>query len=134
MDGREHKTTRKWLWLGIAGFVVVLVGLAGLVYYLMLPTTPTARIRDVFLVLLTFVACLVGVGLVVLIVEMGLLLYTLYVEVLPILESLQRTTRTVQGTTVFLGEKVTQPVIRVYGWMAALRRVKRWFGKRGRRG
>ena len=121
MEQRASK--RFWIAL-LAGLLVFFGLLAGLVYYLLQPSTDTARIRDIMIILLAVEGLFIGITLVVLMVQIGLLVHILHEEVRPILESLQDTAHTVKGTTVFLSDHLARPVIRVKGYVAMLRSLK----------
>jgi len=121
---RASSRVPRWMyWAGVAVLVIGLLACGGLTYWLVLPGTPTARIRDMFLVLLALEGLIIGLALLALSVEIGLVLYILYREIMPILESLQETGNTVRGTASFLSDKITGPVVRAYGWLAAVRSV-----------
>lgn len=112
----------RWMpWAAIGALVVSLAACGGLTYWLFLPTTPTAQLRDIFLVLLALEGLLIGLAMLALSVEAGIFLYILYRELMPILESLQETTHTVRGTASFLSDKVTRPVVRAYSFLASVR-------------
>ena len=51
------------------GIVVLIAALVGVVYYLLQETTPTARIRDVFIILLGFELLVIGFSAILLIVQ-----------------------------------------------------------------
>ncbi len=111
---------RKWVWAAIAG-VVVGVGLfvAALVY-LLSPGAPTARIRDIFIILLALEGLLIGVALLVLVVQIAVLINLLQNEVRPILDSTTRTVTVLQGTVEFLSKRAAEPVIKLNETVAAL--------------
>lgn len=122
----QRSSSRFWVVL-LAGLLILLGLLAGLVYYLLQPSTDTARIRDIMIILLAVEGLFIGIALVVLMVQIGLLVYVLHEEVRPILESLQDTAHTVKGTTAFLSDHLTKPVIQIKGYVAVLRSLKALF-------
>ncbi len=120
----EQRSSGK-IWVALLAGLLIFFGLLiGLVYYLLQPSTDTARIRDIMIILLAVEGLFIGVALVVLMVQVGLLVYVLHEEVRPILESLQDTVHTVKGTTVFLSDHLAKPVIQVKGYVAVLRSLK----------
>ncbi len=127
-------SSQKKVWLGLGlGAVLLALLLVGGVYYLLQPSTPTARIRDVMIILLAVEGLLIGVALLVLVVQMGLLLYVLHEEIRPILRDFQEAAHTLKGTSEFVSEHVARPVIRAKGYVAmvkALRDVLRWRSRR----
>ncbi len=128
----QNTGARRW-WL--YGFLGALLGgglLVGLVVYLMQPSTPTARIRDVLIILLVLEGMLLGFLMLVLLVQLGMLLHVLHHEVRPLLESLQETARTMQGTSRFLSEHLARPVIRARSYVAMARSVYGLLRRRGK--
>ncbi len=124
----KQNSSKLWITLGLA--VLAGVGiLVGGVYYLLQPETPTARIRDIMIILLAVEGLFIGVALIALVVQLGVLVYVLYEELSPILRDLQETAHTVKGTTEFLSDQLARPVIRAKGYVAMLRTVRelmRW--------
>ena len=81
-----------------------------------------ATARDVAIIVLALESIIIGILLVVLIVQVQGLIRMLRQEVKPILDSVQETTNTVRGTTVFVSDTVLSPVMRVAGMVSALQR------------
>jgi hypothetical protein len=106
--------------VGIA-FLVILLGLV--IYYLMLPTTPTDQIRDVFIIIVALESLVIGVALIILIIQLASLINLLQNEVRPILTATSETVNNLRGTTEFLGENVVEPVIKLNGYLAGMTRV-----------
>ncbi len=110
-----------------AGLVLaVLVGLAlfvGAVVFLLQPQTPTARIRDIFLIFLALEVFLIGLALLVLVVQLAVLINLIQNELRPILESTQHTVKTVQGTTQFLSDHLIEPVLKLNEYLAMFHKV-----------
>ena len=114
------QSSRKWVWAVVAGGVVTLVLFVAALVYLLSPGAPTARIRDIFIILLALEGLLVGVALLVLVVQVAILINLLQNEVRPILDSTTRTVTVLQGTVEFLSKRVAEPVIRLNESVAAL--------------
>lgn len=108
---------------------VVLLAALGLgVYALLQPTAPTERIRDVFIIVMSLEGLVIGAALVVLLVQLASLINLLQNEVKPILQATSETVNTLRGTADFLGESVVEPVIRLNGYLASIRRVLELMG------
>ncbi len=124
------KNNNKVLYI-IIGVVVLLV-LLGIVaiWFLLQPTTPTNKIRDVFIIIVAIESGVIGVALVVLIVQLAALINLLQNEVKPILLATNETVNTLRGTTEFLSENVVEPVIKLNGYMAGLTRMLELLGVR----
>lgn len=115
--------------LAIAGGAVVLLVLLGLsVYALLQPGTPTDRIRDVFIIVVSFETLVIGIALMVLLVQLASLINLLQNEVRPILHATSETVNTLRGTADFLGESVVEPVIKLNGYLASIQRVLQLMG------
>ena len=104
--------------------VVVVLALLGLaIFFLLQPTTPTDRIRDVFIIVVALESLVIGVALIILIIQLASLINLLQNEVRPILKSTSETVNTLRGTVEFLGENVVEPVIKLNGYLAGMSRV-----------
>ena len=123
ISGSESATSpssRKWVWVAVAGGVVTLALFVVALVYLLSPGAPTARIRDIFIILLALEGLLIGVALLVLVVQIAVLINLLQNEVRPILDSTTQTVTVLQGTAEFLSKHVTEPVIKLNETVAAL--------------
>lgn len=108
---------------------IVLLALLGLgIYMLLQPGTPTDRIRDVFIIVVSLETLVIGVALVVLVVQLASLINLLQNELRPILHSTNETVNSLRGTAEFLGESVVEPVIKLNSYLASLRRVLELIG------
>ena len=112
----------------IAGVIVFLALLFWAVYILMLPTTQTDKIRDVFIIIVAFESLVIGVALVVLVIQLASLINLLQNEIRPILKATTETVNTLRGTAEFLGENVVEPVIKLNGYLAGLKRMLELMG------
>ena len=111
--------------------VVVILALLGLaIFFLLQPTTPTDRIRDVFIIVVALESLVIGVALIILIVQLASLINLLQNEVRPILKSTSETVNTLRGTVEFLGENMVEPVIKLNGYLAGMSRVIELMGLR----
>ena len=111
--------------------VVALLVLAGVaIFFLLQPTTPTDRIRDVFIIIVALESLVIGVALIILIVQLASLINLLQNEVRPILTATSETVNNLRGTAEFLGESVVEPVIKLNGYLAGMSRVIELMGLR----
>lgn len=125
----EQEKQMKRLMIGvIIGAVIILVGLVAAIIALMQPSTPTDRIRDVFIIVVALETLVIGVALIVLIVQLASLINLLQNEVRPILHATSETVNTLRGTAEFLGENVVEPVIKLNGYLAGLKRMLELLG------
>ncbi len=104
----------------IAGVIVLLAALIGAVWLLILPSTDTARVRDIFIIFMALESLLIGITLVILIVQLARLINLLQNEIKPILDSTNETVSNLRGTTAFLGDSLIGPVIKMNEYLAGL--------------
>jgi len=126
---REQERRQKTLVASIIAGVVLILVLHGVaIYFLMQPTAPTDKIRDVFIIVVALESLVIGVALIVLIVQLASLINLLQNEVRPILNATNETVNTLRGTAEFLGENVVEPVIKLNGYLAGLKRMLELLG------
>ena len=124
VQNTNNQKSNRGLIIGlIIGGIVLLAALIGAVYLLTLPTTNTEKIRDIFIIFLALEFLLIGVALVILIVQLATLTNLLQNEVKPILESTTEAANTIKGTAIFLSENLTQPVVKLGGYAAGMKRM-----------
>jgi hypothetical protein len=114
---REEKRTL--ILIGLVLFVFLLMIVVS-VWYLVQPTTNTARVRDIFIIFMAVTSIFTSLVLVVLMVQLARLSNLLQNEIKPILDSLNETISSLRGTTVFLSDNLTEPVIKLNEYMAGL--------------
>ena len=126
---RETERKQKTILISIiAGIVFILVLLGVAIFFLLQPSAPTDKIRDVFIIVVALESLIIGVALVVLIVQLASLINLLQNEVRPILNATSETVNTLRGTVEFLGESVVEPVVKLNGYLAGLRRMLELMG------
>ncbi|MFL7892949.1 MAG: hypothetical protein ACK2UE_13960 [Anaerolineales bacterium] len=113
---------------GIAGVILLLALLVTVVVYLALPDTNTERIRDIMIIIMAIEFMFLGIALLVLIVQLATLINLLQNEIIPIVESSSETANTLRGTTEFLSENLTEPVIKLNQYMAGFKRLTELIG------
>jgi hypothetical protein len=124
VSAQELKQQRKIL-LAIGGFLVLMLAVLGIsVWLLTLPTTDTARVRDIFIIMIAAMTLVLGFVLVLLVYQLARLINLLQNEIRPILESTNETSRTLRGTAVFLSEHLAEPVIKLNESLAAWQRLR----------
>jgi amino acid transporter len=107
----------------IIGVIVLLILLGVAIFFLLQPTTPTDKIRDVFIIIVALESLIIGVAIIVLIIQLASLINLLQNEVRPILTATNETVNNLRGTAEFLGENVVEPVIKLNGYLAGMNRV-----------
>jgi hypothetical protein len=125
----EDKNRRTMLMIGLVVGAVIFLGLiVAAIIYLASPGAPTERIRDIFIIFMALEFLVIGLALVILIIQLASLINLLQNEVKPILESTNETASTLRGTAVFISENLTQPVIQLNSYIAAMRRMVELLG------
>lgn len=112
----------------VVGIVVILALIILGIWALTLPTTDTARVRDIFIIFMALQSLLLGFVLIILIVQIARLTNLLQNEVKPILESTNETVNTLRGTTTFLSDNLAQPVIKMNEYLAGLTKMLAMIG------
>ena len=125
----EEVRRRKQLVLAVTGItLVVLVILIASVYFLLQPTTDTAKIADVFIIFMALQSLILMLALVILIIQLSILINLLQNEIKPIIDSTNETVSTMRGTASFLSENLTEPVIRLNEYLAGIQQLFSIFG------
>jgi len=124
---QEQKSKRIIIAVSV-GAVIILAALIFAIILLMQPTTPTDRIRDVFIIVVALESLVIGVALIILIVQLASLINLLQNEVRPILKATTDTVNNLRGTAEFLGENVVEPVIKLNSYLAGLYRMLELMG------
>jgi hypothetical protein len=126
---REQERKQKMIVAGIiAGIAIILILLGVAIYFLLQPGTPTDKIRDVFIIVVALESLVIGIALIVLIVQLASLINLLQNEVRPILTATSETVNTLRGTVEFLGQEVLEPVMKLSGYLAGLKRMLELLG------
>ena len=127
---RRRQAVMISLVVGIIFFLALLI--TGIIY-LASPNTNTERIRDIMIIFMALEFMFLGVAMLILIVQLATLINLLQNEVIPIIESTSETANTLRGTAIFLSENVTEPVIKINQYVAALMRLTELIGLTRRR-
>jgi len=118
------KPSKGRIWLIV---VIALVLLALIVYGIIaLATAPegtTARVRDIFIIFMALESLVLGVGLIILIVQLATLINLLQNEIKPILDSTHETVSTLKGTTRFLSDNMVEPIMKMNEYLAGLKKL-----------
>lgn len=116
----------------LIGIVIAAVFLVALVVVgvilLLLPTTDTARVRDIFIIFMALESLVTGLALVILIIQLARLINLLQNEIKPILDSTNETVSNLRGTTSFLSDNLVGPVIKMNEYLAGLSELMKVIG------
>ena len=125
---QEERRQRQILVVGGIAIVLLIAVIIASVYYLLLPGSPTDRIRDVFIIFMALESLVLGLVLVILIVQVSRLINLLQNEIKPILESTNETISTLRGTTAFLSNNLVEPVMKMNEYSAGVREALKLVG------
>ncbi len=78
--------------------------------------------RDVAIIIVALETIIINILMAILVIQIIRLIRLLREEVLPIISSTQETLGTVRGTATFVSDHVVQPVVKVNGYAAGVRR------------
>jgi hypothetical protein len=123
-DAETQKTqqqVRVWLIVLVAVLIVLFLGTAIFFLFRANPAV-TTQIRDIFIIVLSLEFMVLGAALVILVIQLAKLINLLQNEVKPILDATTETVNTLKGTTSFLSENLVEPVIKLNGYMAGLKK------------
>ena len=108
----------------IASVSAVVVLIIGVLFFLFTRTpAQTTYLRDLVIIFMALESLVIGVALVILMVQLAVLINLLQNEIKPILNSTNETVNTLRGTATFLSDNLTEPVIKLNEYLAALRKI-----------
>jgi sulfite exporter TauE/SafE len=103
------------------GLVVSAILIGGIVF-LLNPQTPTAKIRDMMIIIMSLELLVLGITAILLIIQFARLINLFQNEIKPVLQAANETMNTIRGTTVFLSDSLVEPVVKINSYMAAFKR------------
>lgn len=106
----------------LAAVIVVAIIAGGIVMLTVAPEVTTAKIRDIFIIVMALESLILGVGLIVLILQLAALINLLQNEIKPILDSTNDTVNNLRGTTQFLSNNLVEPVLKLNEYLAGMKK------------
>ena len=119
-EGKDDQQSKAPIALIIVGIVILVLLIAAAVLLIRADNDTTGRVRDVFIIFMALESLVLGVGLIILIVQLATLINLLQNEIKPILESTNETVSTLRGTTNFLSDHLAEPVIKLNEYLAGM--------------
>jgi uncharacterized integral membrane protein len=117
-------TAKSKLWLVILiGALILGLIVVAIVFLSKADLATTSRVRDIFIIFMALESIVIGVALVVLVVQIATMINLIQTEIKPILKSTSETVDTLKGTTQFLSNNLVDPVIKLNGYMAGMKRL-----------
>ena len=115
----------KWIFIGI-GVILVLAALLLPLYLLFFQNwpadyTPLVAVRDTAIIYSTMFMCVGAIIFIVMTALLAFIFFAIRDHIVPALEKVDDTVKTVRGTTTFISESVVSPIIKVAGAAAGTR-------------
>lgn len=118
----ETEKGKRWVPI-VVGVVILALIIFGFVMLILADATTTAEVRDIFIIFMALILLLLMAAAILLVIQLATLINLLQNEIKPMLETLNETVNTVKGTTAFLSDNLTEPVIKLNQYMAGMRGV-----------
>lgn len=124
IEQKAETKNNKYLIIGIiAGILILAAVVVATIFLVRADKDVTAQIRDIFIIFMALTSLVLGIALVVLIAQLAILINLLQNEIRPILDSTTETVNTLKGTTQFLSNNLTEPVIKLNEYLAMFKRI-----------
>jgi nitrate reductase gamma subunit len=124
IEQKAETKNNKYLIIGIvAGILILAAVVVATIFLVRADKEVTAQIRDIFIIFMALASLVLGIALVVLIAQLAILINLLQNEIRPILDSTTETVNTLKGTTQFLSNNLTEPVIKLNEYLAMFKRI-----------
>jgi hypothetical protein len=123
-QAKPSNQDRLKMWgIGIGAFILIAALITGAVL-LLLPNNAAfaGQLRDVFIIFMALETLIIGIALVILITQLALLTNLLQNEIKPILKTTNETVNTLHGTVIFLSDNISEPVIKLNEYLAAIKK------------
>lgn len=126
LDNGTSTAKQKWTIFGIiVGILAIIALVVFSIIFLLNPSTDTGRFRDIFIIFMAVEFLFIGLVLIVMVVQLARLINLLQNEVKPILDSTNETVSTLRGTTRFLSDNLTEPIIKLNEYLAGIVHITR---------
>ncbi len=124
IEQKAENKNNKYLIIGIiAGVLIIAAVVVATIFLVRADNDVTAQIRDIFIIFMALASLVLGIALVVLIAQLAILINLLQNEIRPILDSTTETVNTLKGTTQFLSNNLTEPVIKLNEYLAMFKKI-----------
>lgn len=106
----------------LAVIVLLAIVAGGIALLAVSPEGTTAKVRDIFIIVVALESLILGVGLIILILQLAALINLLQNEIKPILDSTNDTVNNLRGTTQFLSNNLVEPVLKLNEYLAGMKK------------
>lgn len=126
-DQDSNEDSKKYLAIAIIIGIIIIALVVVATIFLIKPenSAMTEQLRDVFIIFMALTSLVLGIALVILIIQLSVLINLLQNEIRPILDSTTETVNTLKGTTQFISNNITEPVIKLNQYLAMLKKLIR---------
>lgn len=126
-DQDPNEDSKKYLAIAIIIGIIIIALVVVATIFLIKPenSAMTEQLRDVFIIFMALTSLVLGIALVILIIQLSVLINLLQNEIRPILDSTTETVNTLKGTTQFISNNITEPVIKLNQYLAMLKKLIR---------
>lgn len=118
---RSQSSSKAPVALIAVAVVFLIIIIVAAVFLLRADNATTGRVRDVFIIFMALESLVIGAALIVLIVQLATLINLLQNEIKPIIRSTNDTVNTLKGTAEFIGNNLTEPVIKLNAYLAGIK-------------
>jgi amino acid permease len=124
-DKDTNESSNKYLIIAIIIGIIIIALITVATIFLVRPenSAMTEQLRDVFIIFMALASLVLGIALVVLIIQLAVLINLLQNEIRPILDSTNETVNTLKGTTQFISDNITEPVIKLNQYLAMIKKL-----------
>ena len=124
-DKDTNESSNKYLIIAIIIGIIIIALITVATIFLVRPenSAMTEQLRDVFIIFMALASLILGIALVVLIIQLAVLINLLQNEIRPILDSTNETVNTLKGTTQFISDNITEPVIKLNQYLAMIKKL-----------
>lgn len=119
---KKSKGQKSVVLIILAVIVLLAIAAGGIVLLALSPEGTTAKVRDIFIIVVALESLILGVGLIVLILQLAALINLLQNEIKPILDSTNDTVNNLRGTTQFLSNNLVEPVMKLNEYLAGMKK------------
>lgn len=118
----EKRQKTAVIWISVTAVLFLAAIISGIVL-LSRPGADTAKVRDIFIIVLALESLLIGAALIILVIQLAVLTNIVQNEVKPILASTRETAGTLKGASQFISKHAVAPIVSVGSFFAGFRRL-----------
>lgn len=113
---------KRVIWIVFGLVVIIALVVAGVYFLATAEGETTATVRDIFIIFMALESLIIGAALVIMIIQLSVLINLIQNEIKPILDATIETVNTLRGTTEFISDNLTEPVIRLNEYLAMFKK------------